>query len=138
MQHQLEDVVLAGWDHTSGSDDVEDTAAAIAGFAGRHGMTAHRRIGTASAIAAVLQQTATGLRGSSGKVTIDAATDGQWLSMMLRGADVREDDDAAALAVADRVEWPDADRLDDRLLLEIAMIDDLRRIQRTPLLSARA
>lgn len=125
MQHRDEGVVLARWDHALGSDAVATTTAAVAGFATRHGMATCQREATGSAIAAVLEHAAAGRRSREHAVTIDAATDGRWLSIMLRGTALRSADEngahAAVTAVCDRIEWPDDDRPNDRLLLEILM-----------------
>jgi hypothetical protein len=117
VRHDESGVAVARWSCTADADGVAPIAGSVAGFAGRHGMSAGCRGDVGAAVGAVVAHAASGAlprRHDVGRVTVDAATDGAWLSVRVVG----EQRDGATLAgselarplvdaLSDRLEWTD-------------------------------
>ena len=85
------------------------TTASVVDFAGRHGMDDAPSRNLERAVSGVLAHAVTApCRPAGDDIVVDAATDGDWLSVAVHGSAPRDADgaaEAAAGALADRLEW---------------------------------
>jgi hypothetical protein len=101
-------VAMSRWHCPQGSVDVARTTGLIAAFAGDHGMRNEDRTAVSRVVSQVLACAAGEGHGEL-EAVVDAATDGEWLTVWVRGT-VPEGGDpvpalTAATATADRVDW---------------------------------
>jgi hypothetical protein len=101
-------VAMSRWHCPQGSVDVARTTGLIAAFAGDHGMRREDRTAVSQVVSQVLACAAGDTRAEL-EAVVDAATDGEWLTVWVRGTVAEAGNPVRALAAAtvtaDRVDW---------------------------------
>ncbi len=133
MHGSQDGVVTARWELGGQIGAIADVRRDVAAFAGRYGMAAGGRadVGAAVSVAVAVAAGPRAERAEGGAVVVDAATDGEWLSVRVRG-EARCDHDAdpsvalpLMVALAARVEWdPGRGEQGPRSLMEFPIEGD--------------
>ena len=117
------EVAMARWRCVPRVGQVAWTARSIRSFAMRHGMRSAACAPTMHAVAEVMEYaSSSGPKACLHDVDVEAASDGDWLTVIVRGAGDRDGDGAAAhataVSLADRVEWHAAAGEDMSVVME--------------------
>ena len=101
------EVAMARWRCVPRVGQVAWTARSIRSFALRHGMRSTACAPTMHAVSEVMEYASSS--ACPHDVDVEAASDGDWLTVIVRGCGHRDGDGASAhataVSVADRVEW---------------------------------
>jgi hypothetical protein len=115
-------VAMARWMCERTHEDVTRTTRSVRAFVARHGMRPRPTDSMTDAVSEVLAYVAPqGAPGHADQVSVDAAIDARWMTVIVRSSAPRGDGGAAfaaASALADRVEWHAESDVDITVVME--------------------
>ena len=133
MRDDDAEVATARWEVDATVEAATDLPNATNTFARRHGMSADARDAVKRAVSEAVEDAVARARDRQGRVTVDAATDGHWLSVQISSDALLAPGEALALplvtSLAQRAEQT-ADAAGTNVLMEFDMPRAVRRAPR--------